>query len=221
MSELTTYFGPLGSGKSGRLITKYLDFKRQNLATIVAKPALDTKTGKRIGSRIGKQIKQDFLIAPDIPGGQLYDELAAREKTIWERDFSQYNKVTSDLEKNVHTLGLKQILIDEAQFLTPDQVTAIYFFAVQHNIPVDCYGIATDFRTETFPGSHRLFAVSHRLEMMHGICRCGEPTQFNARTVHGKFVFDGDPVAIQGKDGVDYVSLCGRCYIDEGGKVLL
>ena len=87
------------------------------------------------------------------------------------------------------------------------------------DIPVLAYGIRTDFQTVAFPGSRRLLEIAHSLEELKTICRCGRKAIFNARRIDGRFVFDGDQVAIDGAD-VTYESLCGVCYLEESGGVL-
>jgi thymidine kinase len=111
------------------------------------------------------------------------------------------------------------VLVDEAQFLTPQQVDDLLRVAVLDQIPVIAYGIRTDFRTEAFPGSRRLLEVAHSLEELKTICRCGRKAVFNARKVGGAFVFDGSQVAIDGAD-VEYESLCANCYLTESGGLL-
>ncbi|MGO2471665.1 MAG: thymidine kinase, partial [Microbacterium gubbeenense] len=119
------------------------------------------------------------------------------------------------------------LLIDEAQFLTRDQVDEVFRIAVEDGIPVMAYGIRTDFQTEAFPGSARLLEVAHSLEELKTICRCGRKALFNARKIGGDFVFSGDQVAIDAAAAtvssehfVTYESLCGACYLDESGGVL-
>ncbi len=91
------------------------------------------------------------------------------------------------------------------------------------------YGIRTDFQTVAFPGSRRLLEVSHSLEELKTICRCGRKAIFNGRRIGGRYVFDGDQVAIDTSAGpvgdggeieVEYESLCGVCYLQESGGVL-
>jgi thymidine kinase len=79
------------------------------------------------------------------------------------------------------------------------------------------YGIRTDFKTNGFPGSIRLLEIAHSLEELKTICRCGKKAMFNARLQNGKFIFDGDQVAIDG-DKVTYESLCPNCYFEKLGK---
>src|SRR5699024_8411970 len=85
---------------------------------------------------------------------------------------------------------------------------------VQDDIPVMTYGIRTDFRTSAFPGSARLLELAHTLEELKTICRCGRKAMFNGRRVAGRYIFEGDQVAIDG-DLVEYESLCGSCYLNE------
>lgn len=84
--------------------------------------------------------------------------------------------------------------------------------ATDNAVPVMCYGIRTDFRTLAFPGSARLLEIAHTLEELKTICRCGRKAMFNGRLVEGRFIFDGDQVAIDG-NAVTYESLCPRCYL--------
>ena len=109
------------------------------------------------------------------------------------------------------------LLLDEAQFLTAKQVDEAMEIAVLDGIPVLAYGIRTDFLTKGFPGSIRLLEIAHSLEELKTICRCGRKAMFNARLKNGKFVFDGDQVAIDG-DEVTYESLCPNCYFEKLGK---
>ena len=81
------------------------------------------------------------------------------------------------------------------------------------------YGIRTDFQTQAFPGSARLLELAHSLEELKTICRCGRKALFNARLVGGRFVFDGDQVAIDelNADRVTYESLCAEDYLRASG----
>ena len=123
-------------------------------------------------------------------------------------------------------VGLPQvvdcILVDEAQFLTPRQVDQLMEVVLLDDVPVLAYGIRTDFRTVSFPGSRRLLEIAHSLEELKTICRCGRKAIFNASKLvdpgggEGRFVFEGGQVAIDGAD-VTYESLCGKCYLAAGG----
>lgn len=159
----------------------------------------------------------DFLIAPDASVRDLFDAERTRRRRL--EDDALFS---DDTRPDVSCL-----LIDEAQFLTRDQVDEVFRIAVEDGIPVMAYGIRTDFQTEAFPGSARLLEVAHSLEELKTICRCGRKALFNARKIGGDFVFSGDQVAIDAAAAtvssehfVTYESLCGACYLDESGGVL-
>ena len=112
--------------------------------------------------------------------------------------------------------------------MTPQQIDDLFRIAVLDGIPVLAYGIRTDFRTQAFPGSRRLLEIAHSLEELKTICRCGRKAVFNGRVIGGRFIFDGDQVAIDAATAtvrdehfVTYESLCGACYLEESGGVLL
>jgi thymidine kinase len=137
----------------------------------------------------------DFLVEPTV---NLRELLA---KTIADFEAKTGNRIAC-------------LLIDEAQFLTREQVDQCLEIAVLDGIPVLAYGIRTDFKTNAFPGSMRLLEIAHSLEELKTICRCGRKAMFNGRLLNGKFTFDGEQVAIDG-DQVTYESLCASCYLSQ------
>jgi len=167
---------------------------------LLAKPEIDSKGEASIVSRLGVSRPVDFTLA----AGE--DVRAAFMR--------QRERVIRETGKDVACL-----LIDEAQFLDEGQVDDLLRVAIEEDVPVLAYGIRTDFQTVAFPGSRRLLEIAHSLEELKTICRCGRKAIFNARTVDGSFVFDGDQVAIDGVD-VGYESLCAACYLEESGGVL-
>jgi thymidine kinase len=106
------------------------------------------------------------------------------------------------------------LLLDEAQFLSSDQVDQALEIAVLDDVPVIAFGIRTDFLTNGFPGSLRLLEIAHSLEELKTICRCGKKAIFNGRKVNDEFVFNGDQVLIDGEE-ITYESLCPSCYFRE------
>ncbi|HKP08687.1 MAG TPA: thymidine kinase, partial [Microbacterium sp.] len=122
-------------------------------------------------------------------------------------------------ESDEHEVDVACLLIDEAQFLTRAQVDDLLRIVVFDGVPVLAYGIRTDFQTQAFPGSARLLELAHSLEELKTICRCGRKALFNARLVGGRFVFDGDQVAIDEltADRVTYESLCAEDYLRASG----
>ena len=107
------------------------------------------------------------------------------------------------------------ILIDESQFLTKEQVDELFYLTKKFDIPVICYGLRSDFKTMSFPGSLRLFEIADVMEELYTICRCGKRAKFNGRVVNGEFTSSGSQVAIDGENEVTYESLCGKCYLEK------
>lgn len=199
MAKLYFRYGAMNSGKSTALLQAAYNYEERDQAVLLAKPAIDSKGDDTIVSRLGVTRPVDFTIGArdDVLGLFLRERERLRERG-----------------REVACL-----LLDEVQFLSEGQVDDLLRIAIEEDVPVLAYGIRTDFQTIAFPGSRRLLEIAHSLEELKTICRCGRKAIFNARTVDGRFVFDGDQVAIDGVD-VSYESLCGACYLEESGGVL-
>ena len=106
---------------------------------------------------------------------------------------------------------LSCVLVDEAQFLTPDQVRQLHRMAHVLNIPVICYGIRSDFLGEPFPGAIYLLTLADSIEEVKNICACGKKATMNPRVdEHGNRITVGEQIAIEGE--VRYVPMCGTCF---------
>ncbi len=193
MSKLYFRYGAMNSGKSTALLQAAYNYEERSQHVLLAKPAIDSKGDRKIVSRLGVTREVDFLVEPK-------DNLRELFKT--QRDNQPDGQEIACL------------LIDEAQFLTPDQVDQALELAVLDKVPVLAYGIRTDFQTKSFPGSRRLLEIAHSLEELKTICRCGRKAMFNGRVINGNFTFDGEQVAIDG-DQVSYESLCASCYLEK------
>nr|WP_277816579.1 MULTISPECIES: thymidine kinase [Microbacterium] len=204
-------YGAMNSGKSTALLQAAYNYEERGQHVLLAKPEIDTKGADRISSRLGVDRDVDFLIRPDDDVRALF---AVHRRRVQDRaeDALIPESAATGARPDVACL-----LIDEAQFLTPAQVDDLLRIAVTDGIPVLAYGIRTDFQTRAFPGSARLLELAHTLEELKTICRCGRKALFNARLVGGRFVFDGDQVAIDelSADRVTYESMCARCYLEE------
>ena len=185
----------MNNGKSTALLQAAYNYEERSQVVLIAKPSIDIRGDKSIISRLGVTREVDFLV---VPGANLREDFAYYAKIVQERT-----------SKPVACL-----LLDESQFLTPEQIDQAMEIAVLDNTPVLAYGIRGDFLTKGFPGSLRLLEVAHSIEELKTICRCGRKALFNARMVDGKFTFTGDQVAIDGFD-VTYESLCAGCYLRE------
>lgn len=191
MAKIHFKYGAMNSGKSDTLMKTAYNYEERGLKVVTIKPSIDTKGGKKIVARAG----------------------LTRETDITAND-------SDNLEELVVTKGdINCVLVDEAELLSEEQISQLYHIAKDHDISVICYGLRADFRNQLFPGSKRLFEIADNIEKLPTMCFCGSQAEFNTRKVNGKYVFSGDQVAIDGEDAVTYDSLCGTCYIREGGAI--
>jgi len=200
MAKLYFRYGAMNSGKSTSLLQAAYNYEERGQSVVLAKPRIDTKGDQTVVSRLGVKRPVDFTI-------DATDDVYARFQ-------AHRAALINETGRDVSCL-----LIDEAQFLSMQQVDDLLRIAVREDVPVLAYGIRTDFQTVAFPGSRRLLEIAHALEELKTICRCGRKAVFNGRSIDGVFVFDGDQVAIDGVD-VTYESLCAACYLDESGDNL-
>ena len=155
---------------------------------VILKPELDTKGNDKIVTRIGLKRKADHLVKK----GEIL------------------SKYLNTLDKDIAC-----VFVDEAQFLTRDNVDELFMFTKLKDIPVICYGLKADFRTISFPGSLRLFELADEMQELYTICKCGRRARFNARMVDGKYTYEGKQIAIDGEKNIKYESLCGNCYLEK------
>lgn len=188
MSKLYFRYGAMNSGKSTHLMQVAHNYEERGMKVILIKPSTDKKGGDRLVSRLGVERKVDLLIDGE---KNIYDEV-----NIWNRE----------------KFNVDCILVDEVQFLKSYQIDQLFEIAVVLNIPVICYGLRTDFKMQGFEGSTRLLLLAHSIEEMKTICKCGKKALLNGRKINGRFVFEGEQIAIDHIDNVGYESLCGHCY---------
>lgn len=186
MADLKFFYGCMGSAKTLRLLTTAYNFEEKGIPFLVYKPKLDTRDGLNIiRSRAGLE----------------------RDCVSVDGNFNFLNEVT-EITKEYQA---KFILIDEAQFLTAEQVDQLSLIVDNLNINVFCYGLRTDFKTNLFEGSRRLFEIANDLEEIPSMCECGKRTLVNARFDElGNVIFDGEQVQIGGNES--YKSICRKCY---------
>lgn len=196
----------MNSGKSTGLLQVAFNYEERGQRVLLAKPGIDSKGAGSIVSRLGMSREADFLIGASHSARTLFATHAAGDDP-------------NALLEHMQLPPVACLLVDEAQFLTAEQVDDLFRIAVLDGVPVIAYGIRTDFRTRAFPGAARLLEIAHALEELKTICRCGRKAIFNTRMVGGQIVFDGEKVAID-EGEVHYESLCGNCYLEaSGGKL--
>ena len=188
MSKLYFRYGAMNSGKTTLLLQVAHNYEERDMKVVIIKPGVDTKGEDNIVTRIGLKRRVDHIVKKD----------------------EQLTPYLNSLEEDIVC-----VLVDEAQFLTRDQIDELFMFTKIKNRPVICYGLRSDFKTMAFPGSQRLFEVADVMEELYTICRCGKKAKFNGRIVNGEFTSFGDQVAIDGENHVEYESLCGKCYLEK------
>ena len=191
MAKLYFRYGAMGCGKTAQLLTVAFNYKEKGMIATVMKPKIDTKAGEKIQTRIGIERKIDYLVKED-------DNL-----------FEVINKTFKNSDC---------ILVDEAQFLSREQIDNLMEVVVKLNIPVMCYGLRTDFLTNGFSGSIRLLEIAHSIEELKTICKCGRKAMFNARYINNRIAKEGSKVVIDNDRNVKYISLCAHCYHEEIDK---
>ena len=193
MKKLYFRYGAMNCGKTAHLLQSAHNYEEQKMKVLIFKPKIDTKGDNKIVSRIGLSKKVDHLIEEK---ENIYDYF----------NKSKYNKI-------------KCIFIDEAQFLTKEQVDQLMKITIEKDIPIICYGIRLDFQANGFPGSTRLLEIAHTIEELKTICKCGNKAMYNARYINNKFTISGEQVGIDGKNKITYKSLCPKCYYEEINKL--
>ena len=185
MAKLIFNYAAMNSGKSIELLRTVYNYEENGLKVLVMKPSIDTKGGDSIVTRAGLSRKVDFLVSSD----------------------TNINEMISDRINDISC-----IFIDEAQFLSEQQVIDLFVISNSYDVPVICYGLRTDFRGNLFPGSSKLLGLAEELHEFKTLCNCGEIARYNARRVNGKYIVDGDSVLIDGTSDIEYVPLCASCY---------
>lgn len=190
MSKLYFTYGAMNCGKSAALLQVANNYEERGMSVLVVKPAVDTKGGNKVTSRLGVSRPVDVLLGKD---AMVLDVV-----------------LPAAIGRHASC-----ILVDEAQFLSERQVDDLHEIAYESGIPVMCYGIRTGYLGTGFPGSIRLLEVADELRELRTICRCGKRATMNIRKVDGKpdFADVGHQLAIDdGTTDAVYESVCPRCW---------
>lgn len=185
MAKLYFKFGAMGCSKTAQaLITKF-NYEERGMKVLLVKPSTDNRDGATtVRSRIG--LHAEAITVPE--SVDLYD---------------LYKDENSDC--NV-------IIVDECQFLHPDQVDQLSRVVMDFDVPVLCFGLSTDFLTHLFPGSRRLFEIADSIQEIKSVCKCGDKATVNARLDDdGNVVFSGDQLCLGGNER--YVAMCKKCWL--------
>ena len=181
-------YGTMGSAKTALLLTTAYNFEERKIAYVCLKPVTDTREKTNvIRSRIGIERECEWIFH-DTNLYFLAKELFRRKGEL-----------------------IEWFLVDEAQFLTAEQVGQLARMVDDFGINVICYGLRTDFQSHLFEGSRRLFEIADTIDEIKSTCSCGRKTIINARLdANGDFVEEGDQVEIGGDDR--YMAVCRKCW---------
>lgn len=192
MSKLYFRYAAMNAGKSTALLQVAYNYEERGMAVRLFTAAHDDRAGHGlIGSRLGLTRAADSF-GPD---------------TVFDR---------AGLDASTAC-----VLIDEAQFLSPEQVRQLHRLAHAGQVPVICYGLRSDFRGDAFPGSAMLLTLADDLEEMKTICACARKATMNIRLgADGRRVKQGEQVVIGGNER--YRAVCPSCFYadDDGGADL-
>jgi len=182
MAKLYFNYSSMNAGKSTVLLQAAYNYRERGMNALLLIAAFDDRAGKgRIASRIGLAAEADIFAS----GDNVFDHVSAAHEAK----------------------PVDAVFVDEAQFLTEEQVWQLAGVADRLRIPVMCFGLRTDFQGKLFPGSAVLLALADNLKEIKTICWCGRKATMVARLdADGRILEEGDQVVIGGND--KYVSLC-------------
>ena len=182
MAQLYFKYGAMGSSKNANALMARFNYEERGQKCLLVKPRLDQRDGERT------VVSRMGLEQPCT----YFDEM--QEMTV------------TDLQKTAC------IIVDEAQFLTREEVHYLVHLVDDFGIPVMCYGLRSDFKGELFPGSYELLVMADKLEEVKTICWCGKKATFNARFDEtGKVLKEGEQVVLGAND--KYIGLCRRHWM--------
>lgn len=196
MAKLYFKYGAMGSSKSANALMTRFNYMERGCNVLLIKPAIDTRDYEVDANGVKTAVVHSRI------------GLSAPVDVVSETDSIKHLLRTRQSEMEINA-----IIVDEAQFLSPEQVDELANIAAYEDIPCMCYGLRTDFQTKLFPGSRRLMEIASSISEVKSVCDCMEKAVVNARIdENGKVVVEGDQVDIGGND--KYVAMCWRCWND-------
>ena len=189
MAKLYFHYSTMNAGKSTLLLQASHNYQERGMNTYLITAQLDNRAGEgKIGSRIGIGAAADTFTGDD----DLFAKIQAK----------------LNLEK------ISCVLIDEAQFLTSQQVWQLAKAVDDLVVPIMCYGLRVDFLGNLFPGSASLLALADEMREIRTICHCGKKATMVARlNEEGKVITKGQQIQIGGNES--YISLCRLHWCEE------
>ena len=191
MAKLYFRYGAMGSSKSANILMVRYNYEERGQYAVLLKPRTDSRDGEHeIKSRIGLSAPAEYV-----------DDFLREISKCWNAENSEYI---------YHEKKVAAVLVDEAQFLSPEEVDRLSDIVDFYDIPVLCYGLRTDFLNHLFPGSRRLMEIADVIEEVPTVCWCGKRAQCNTRYANGKIVREGAQIMLGSNES--YVALCRKHY---------
>ena len=177
MAQLYFKYGAMGSSKTANALMARFNYEERGQKVLLVKPQLDTRNGDHT----------------------VYSRIGLTYPCVYFHEMRAM--ADTELQKN------DCIIVDEAQFLTKDEVMYLVHLVDDCGIPVICYGLRADFKGELFPGSYELLVMADKIEEVKTVCWCGKKATFNARfDENGKVQKEGAQVVLGAND--KYIGLC-------------
>lgn len=188
MAKLYFYYASMNAGKSTTLLQADFNYRERGMETMLWTAALDDRYGAgHVTSRIGLQA-----------GAHLFDP---------------QTDLLEDIRRELKQRPLACVMVDEAQFLSRDQVLQLARVCDELSVPVLCYGLRTDFQARLFPGSAALLGLADALVELKAVCECGRKATMNLRVdAQGRAIREGAQTEVGGNDR--YVSLCRKHFME-------
>lgn len=194
MAKLNFRYGAMNCGKSDLLIKTAYNYTENGLDVLTVMPELSMRKPGYTTSRAGLEWPVDIATTPDT---QVYTEfhIAAARLALAER-------------------AIACVLVDEVNFMTPEQVEDLERITTEADTSVIAFGIRSDIQRHLFAGSQRMFELADNIQKMETMCPCGKQAEFNGRYVKGVFHVGSPVVMIDNHGDIRYQSLCATCYLD-------
>ena len=193
MAKLYFYYSSMNAGKSTTLLQADFNYRERGMTTMLWTAELDTRydSGRLGGGRVTSRI------------GLMADA----------HKFASLTNMESAILAQHGDVPLSCVLVDEAQFLTQDQVLQLARITdMSGGIPVLCYGLRTDFAGDLFPGSAALLGLADNLIEIKAVCHCGRKSTMNLRVdADGHAIIDGAQTEIGGNDR--YIAMCRKHFM--------
>ncbi|MFK8136764.1 MAG: thymidine kinase [Bdellovibrionales bacterium] len=185
MAKLYFRYGTMGSAKTLNLLAVAHNYQQQGKKVLLLKPKMDERFGKKtIGSRAGLKKEADLLLEDN--------------SILPANAFEEFDC----------------ILVDEAQFLAKHIIDQLRNLSIRSSVPVICYGLRTDFKSNLFEGSKRLMEIADSVEEIKTTCNfCDKKAIFNMKFIDGKPAIDGPQIELGAEE--KYLPACHKCYYEK------